>query len=58
MRAKEEIDRIDADVSKRAMIEANVRLKERAEAAKKTTEEAFARIKARGEAKIAKRLRQ
>ena len=54
-RAKAEINRIAADVSKRANAEAEVKLRERDDAANTKIEEAGARIRAREETKTAKR---
>ena len=53
-RAKADISRIAAEASERATIKAKVRLRERADTAKRKTEEAGARIRAREEAETAK----
>ena len=54
-RAKAEIARIATEASERAKIEAEVRLRERADVSKRKIDEAGARISAREEAKKAKR---
>ena len=55
---KAEIASIAAEASERANIEDEVRLMERADAAKMNTEEAVARIRSREEAETEKRYRE